>query len=206
MFQRVTYSDSHDSAANGNARLNEEVSPGNSANIYARQRSLLAAAVVLTSPGIPMLLQGQEFMQDGSFNDWQALDWDKTEQFSGMVLAYKHLIALRKNVHGNTKGLMGQSVSIKNLDEQNKVLVYHRWDTGGPKDDVMIVMNFANRMHTSYDVVFPNDGVWRVRFNSSWKGYAPDFKEVKFDEVTVSGGKGTLGLAPYSVFVLSRDE
>lgn len=206
VFQRVTYSDSHDSAANGNARLNEEVSPGNSANVYARQRSLLAAAVVLTSPGIPMLLQGQEFMQEGSFNDWQALDWDKTEQFSGIVLAYKHLIALRRNAYGNTKGLLGQSVSVKQLDENNKVLVYHRWDNGGPTDDVMVVLNFANRTHETYDIPFPNDGTWRVRFNSSWNGYAPDFKKNEIAEVIVKDGKGTLSLAPYAAFVLSRDD
>jgi 1,4-alpha-glucan branching enzyme len=205
VFQRVTYSDSHDSAANGNARLNEEVSPGNSANVYARQRSLLAAAVVLTSPGIPMLLQGQEFMQEGSFNDWQELDWDKTEQFKGIVLAYKHLIALRKNVYGNTKGLLGQAVSVKHLDEQNKVMAYHRWENGGPLDDVMIVMNFANKSHDKYDIAFPNDGTWRVRFNSSWNGYAPDFKENKLVEVIAKDGKATLSLAPYAVFILSRD-
>jgi 1,4-alpha-glucan branching enzyme len=206
VFQRVTYSDSHDSAANGSARLDEEISPGNAGSVYARQRSLLAAAVVITSPGIPMLFQGQEFMQGGSFNDWQALDWDKTEQFAGIVLAYKHLVALRKNIHDNTKGLLGQSVSIKQLDEQNKVLAYHRWDSGGPKDDVMVVLNFSNRSHKTYDIAFPNDGTWRVRFNSSWNGYAPDFKEDDISEVIVSGGKGTLSLAPYSVFILSRDE
>jgi 1,4-alpha-glucan branching enzyme len=205
VYQRVTYSDSHDSAANGNARLNEEVSPGNSANVFARQRSLLAAAVVLTSPGIPMLFQGQEFMQGGSFNDWEALDWDKTEQFEGIVLAYKHLIAIRKNIYGNTKGLQGQSVSVKQLDEQNKVLAYHRWDNGGPTDDVMVVLNFANRTHGSYDIGFPNDGAWRVRFNSSWKGYAPDFKEATTSEVVVKDGKGTMSLAPYAAFILSRD-
>jgi 1,4-alpha-glucan branching enzyme len=153
-----------------------------------------------------MLFQGQEFMQGGSFNDWQALDWDKTEQFAGIVLAYKHLVALRKNIHDNTKGLLGQSVSIKQLDEQNKVLAYHRWDSGGPKDDVMVVLNFSNRSHKTYDIAFPNDGTWRVRFNSSWNGYAPDFKEDDIPEVIVSGGKGTLSLAPYSVFILSRDE
>lgn len=206
VLERVVYSDSHDSAANGSARLNEEVSPGNAASVYARQRSLLATAVVLTTPGIPMLLQGQEFMQDGSFNDWQALDWDRAEQFSGIVLAYKHLIALRKNAYGNTKGLLGQSVSIKHLDEENKVLAYHRWENGGPKDDVMVVLNFANSSHATYDIVFPGDGIWHVRFNSSWKGYASDFKEDDISEVAVKGGKGTLSLAPYTAYILSRDD
>jgi 1,4-alpha-glucan branching enzyme len=72
-FQRIIYSDSHDSAANGGARLSEEIAPGDATNVFARKRSLLASAIILTAPGIPMLFAGQEFMEAGSFNDWQAL-------------------------------------------------------------------------------------------------------------------------------------
>jgi 1,4-alpha-glucan branching enzyme len=67
VFQRVVYSDSHDSAANGGARLSEEIAPGDATNVFARKRSLLASAVILTAPGIPMLFAGQEFMEAGSF-------------------------------------------------------------------------------------------------------------------------------------------
>jgi 1,4-alpha-glucan branching enzyme len=109
-FRRVIYSDSHDSAANGSARLDEEISPGNPTSLYARKRSLLAATIILTAPGIPMLLQGQEFMQGGSFSDWEALDWEKAAHFSGIVEAHKHLIGLRKNQYSNTAGLTGQSI------------------------------------------------------------------------------------------------
>ncbi|MGH9858032.1 MAG: alpha-amylase family glycosyl hydrolase, partial [Acidobacteriota bacterium] len=74
-FHRVIYTDSHDSAANGSARTNEVVAPGKADSLFARKQSLIAAALLLTSPGIPMLFQGQEFVQYGSFNDWQELDW-----------------------------------------------------------------------------------------------------------------------------------
>jgi 1,4-alpha-glucan branching enzyme len=205
-FKRVVYSDSHDSAANNGAkRLNEEISPGQPASVYARQRSLLAAGLTLTIPGMPMLLQGEEFLQGGNFNDWQALEWDKSEQFKGIVLAYKHLIGLRKNQHGNTAGLLGQSVNVLHLNDEAKVLAYHRWNQGGRGDDVVVILNFANKTLESYRLNFPRPGTWTVRFNSSWKGYSPDFKEVNVNEVQVDSDTGTLTLPPYSVLILSQD-
>lgn len=204
-FQRVVYSDSHDSAANGGARLNEEISPGNSGSVFARRRSLLASAIVLTAPGIPMLFQGQEMMEGGSFNDWQALDWEKTERFAGIVLAHRHLIALRKNAYGHTRGLQGQNISIMHLNEESKLLAYHRWHNGGPGDDVLVIMNFANRTQKDYAVNVPRDGRWIVRFNSDWKGYSSDFKDTALQDVVVQNGTGIITIAPYSILILSQD-
>jgi 1,4-alpha-glucan branching enzyme len=205
VYQRVIYSDSHDSASNGGARLNEEISPGDPESIFARQRTLIAAAIVLSAPGIPMLLQGQEFMQGGNFNDWQALDWKKAKELSGIVMAHKHLISLRKNEFDNTKGLTGQSLKVLHLNEQDKVLAYHRWENGGPGDDVIVVINFTNRELGGYLINFPKKGIWKVRFNSSWKGYSPDFEEMGVSEAIVENDNGKVKLAPYSVLILSQD-
>lgn len=204
-FQRLIYSDSHDSAANGGARLSEEISPGDPDSVYSQRRSLIAAALVLTSPGVPMLFQGQEFLEGGSFNDWQALEWNRSEKLSGIVLAHKHLIALRKNQYGNSRGLTGQSFRILHLNEESKVMAYHRWDQGGAGDDVIIVFNFANRQQKDYFINFPRTGTWYVRFNSDWKGYSPEFKDTSISEVSVDGDGATVSIAPYSVLILSQD-
>lgn len=204
-FKRVIYSDSHDTAANGGTRLNETIAPGNAANLYARKRSLLASALVLTAPGIPMLFQGQEFMQDGSFSDWQAMEWDKTEQFKGIVEANQHLVALRKNAHGNAAGLSGQSFNILHVDENNKVMAYHRWQNGGPNDDVIVVINFANKTFKDYKMDLPRDGVWPLRFNSAWHGYSPDFKDIPVIDVTAENKQASFTLPPYSALIFSQD-
>jgi 1,4-alpha-glucan branching enzyme len=203
-FYRVVYSDSHDTAANGASRLNEEITPGNPGSLYARQRSLLASAVVLTAPGIPMLLQGQEFMQGGSFTDWDALDWEKADQFKGIVEATKHMVALRKNMHGNTIGLTGSSFNILHVDDGNKVMAYHRWQNGGEGDDVVVVLNFANKLYEDYKLQMPREGVWNVRFNSAWSGYSPDFKDVEISQVSAENGQATFKLPPYSALILSQ--
>jgi 1,4-alpha-glucan branching enzyme len=204
-FQRIIYTDSHDSAANGSARLNEIIAPGKATGLFARQQGLIAATLLLTAPGIPMLFQGQEFMEEGSFNDWQGLDWSKSSRFSGIVEAYTHLIALRRNLNGVSAGLLGGSLNMIHVDENNKVLAYHRWKEGGPKDDIMVVINFSNKLYQTYDLSFPRTGTWRVRFNSNWQGYGPDFKGLDVSDVVVGTGGGSLVLPPSSAIVLSQD-
>ena len=52
------------------------------------KRSALGAAVLMATPGIPMLFQGQELLEDGYFNDWDPLDWAKAETNQGIVKLY----------------------------------------------------------------------------------------------------------------------
>jgi 1,4-alpha-glucan branching enzyme len=205
-FQRIVFSESHDADANGHARLNEEIDPGDAGNLFARRRSALAAAIFLTAPGVPMLFQGQEFMETGWFNHWQALDWSKTERFGGIVHLYKDLIALRRNQRGHTAGLLGHGFDTLHLDEANKVLAYHRWDKGGPRDDVVVIVNAANQLRIDYEVKFPQSGTWKVRCSSDWQGYSPDFTNTPTPDIVVKqDNSGAVNLAPYSMLILSQD-
>ncbi len=57
-----------------------------------------------------------------------------------------------------------------------KVVAFHRYDQGGPGDDVVMVLNFANIGYdASTRLGLPGPGTWRVRFNSDWNGYDPGF-------------------------------
>lgn len=206
-FDKVIFGDSHDTAANGSSRLNEAVTPGNAESLSARQRVLLASALTLTAPGIPMLLQGQEFMQEGAFNEWKMLEWEKTEQFAGIVLAHQHLINLRLNAFDNTRGLLGQHTAVLHRDDHNTVIAFHRKDKGGPRDDTVIIINFGGGKFKQYELPFPSEGDWVVRFNSSWKGYNVDFHESHIHHVTVDASlKATLDeLSDYTTLILSKD-
>ena len=204
-FSRIIFTDSHDSAANGSARMNEVIAPGKADSLFARKQSLIAAALLLTTPGIPMLFQGQEFMEAGSFNDWQGLDWDKAHRYAGITRAYSDLISLRKNAGGISGGLTGPNVNLMHLDEDNKVITYHRWGMGGPGDDVAVIINFGNKMHAEYVLSLPENGTWRVRFNSTRQDYSPDFKDVMVPDVIAQNGGATLVLPPNSVVILSQD-
>jgi len=205
-FDKVIFGDSHDTAANGSARINEAAAPGNAESLPARQRVLLASALALTAPGIPMLLQGQEFMQEGAFNEWKMLEWDKTEQFAGIVLAHQHLINLRLNRFDNTRGLLGQYTAVIHRDDENNIIAFHRKDKGGPLDDTVVIINFGHTTFENYELTLPHAGTWRVRFNSSWKGYNVDFHEVPLAETVANENvKATVSMAAFSTIILSID-
>jgi 1,4-alpha-glucan branching enzyme len=212
-FQRVIYSESHDDVANGKARVPREIVPGDPDNWFAQKRSTLAAALVLTAPGIPMLFQGQEFLEGTWFRDDVPLDWDQSETFAGIVRLYRDLVRLRLNRLGTSRGLCGPGAKVHHVNEDRKVIALHRWDRGGPRDDVLVVANFANQSYDGYTVGVPREGAWRVRFNSDWNGYSRDFGNRASGDVvaekTARDGypfQGSVGVAAYSVIVLSQDE
>ncbi|MCP3139218.1 alpha-amylase family glycosyl hydrolase [Pyxidicoccus xibeiensis] len=210
--QRVIYTESHDEVANGRSRIPSEVAPHDTGGRLAKKKSLLGAALTLTAPGIPMLFMGQEFMQDGHFDDGSPLDWNRAGWFSGIRQAYRDLIRLRRNWHDTSAGLRGEHLNVFHLNHADKVLAYHRWQHGGPGDDVVVVVNLGHRAFSWYELGLPSDGLWRVRFNSDWQGYAPDFGNTPTHDVWSTWGgrdrmpaRGGLALGSYSAVILSRD-
>ena len=213
-FQRVVYTESHDEVANGQSRMPEAIWPGNAASWYSKKRSTLGAAVVMTSPGIPMLFQGQEFLEDGWFTDTDPLDWAKAKTFAGIRSLYKDLIALRKNTAGLTNGLGGQSTNVFHVNNTMKMLGFHRWMNGGDRDDVVVVMNFSATARTGYRVGFPRDGRWKVRFNSDWNGYDASFANTNTYDLDASYAQpwdgmpasGVFDIGPYTCLIFSKGD
>lgn len=211
-FHRVIYTESHDEVANGRARIPEEIWPGNVESWFSKKRSTLAAALLLTAPGIPMLFQGQEFLEDRWFHDEDPLDWSRVETLGGILAIYRDLIHLRRNLRGTTRGLTGQQVAVYHLHPEEKVIAFHRWDQGGPCDSVVVVANLANRALGDYRIGLPAGGSWQVRFNSDWQGYDEGFGAVATDPVNAEAGEfdglpfsGPIAVGPYSVVILSQD-
>ena len=205
-FQRVVYSESHDEVANGSQRVPSEVSPSSPDDLYAQKRSTLAAALVLTAPGIPMLFQGQEFLQAGWFHDTHTLDWHLAHEHGGILQMYCDLIRLRLNQQGTTRGLTGQHARVCHRDQANGVIAFHRWSEGGPGDDVLVAANFSNQALQDCTLAFPGDGVWRLRLNSDWQGYSDDFENRPTGDVDVKDGRAPISIAPYSVLIFSQDK
>jgi 1,4-alpha-glucan branching enzyme len=211
--QRVIYTESHDEVANGKSRVPEEIWPGNANSWFSRKRSTLGAAMVFTAPGIPMIFQGQEFLEDGYFQDTVPLDWAKLQAFRGIHLLYRDLIRLRRNWFNQTRGLRGQHINVHHVNNTDKIIAFHRWENGGPGDDVIVVANFADRSYDNYTLGMPRAGRWRVRFNSDWQGYSADFGNHLGYDTTAGGGpmdtmpfQANVGIGPYSVLILSQND
>jgi len=210
-FDRVIYSESHDEVASGRERVPQEISPDDPKGWYARKRSTLAAAMVFTAPGIPLLFQGQEFLEGGWFRDTVPLDWDQRDEFHGIVRLYRDLIRLRLNGDDFTRGLCGQFTQVCHLHDESKIIAFHRWDKGGQADDVMVVANFRHESQEGYIIGFPAAGSWKLRFNSDWQGYSDDFQSHPSTDVVAEPGEydgfpfqGALSIGPYSVLIFSQ--
>lgn len=205
-FQRVIYSESHDAAANGHARVAEEISPGDPASPFARLRAALGLTLVFTAPGIPMLFQGQALHMGGAFSDAQPLDWSLADRHRGQVSLVRDLIRLRRNLDGHSRPLLGPHVSPLRVDDQHQLLFFLR-----SLDDqhVVVLMNFSAQLRST-PVGLPLPGRWSVRFNSASPGYWPDFADLPLLDLDASPGDGdglpfvaSLSLPPYAAVILS---
>jgi 1,4-alpha-glucan branching enzyme len=212
---RVIFTESHDADGNGRTRLPAEIDPSQSDSWWSKKRSTLAAALVFTTPGIPMIFQGQEFLDQHPFvqEPIPPLDWSDATMYAGILQLYRDLIQLRRDWHDTTRGLRGDGLNVFHINNSDKLIAYHRWSEGGPHDDVVVVLNFANRGYNNYTIGLPRAGQWRVRFNSDWSGYDPSFGNwLGYDTETDQAGRdglptaANIGIGPYTALILSQDK
>ena len=209
--QRVIFTESHDEVANGRQRVPEEIWPGNAASWFSKKRSTLASTLVFTAPGIPMIFQGQEVLEDGYFEDTDPVDWNKLTLFPGIHQLYKDLIAMRRNLGGVTRGLTGNNLNVHHVNDGDKMIAFHRWHSGGAGDDVVVMANFRNQDWNAYRIGLPHPGLWRVRFNSDWVGYDPSYSNWPTADVTAQAVpwdgmpySAELSIGAYTAVVLSQ--
>jgi len=211
--QRVIYTESHDEvgASSGKARVPSRIWWENPTSYYSKKRSTLGAGIVFTSPGIPMIFMGQEFLETGAWHDDTPLDWSNDTTFAGIKLLYQHLISLRRNLSNNTRGLLAKNVNVSHVNNTDKVIAYHRWDNGGVGDDVIVVANFGYQAFSDYNIGMPRGGRWRVRFNSDWDGYDSTYDNFNTSDAYASlGSKDGLdyntnvSVGPYTMVIFSQ--
>ena len=195
---------------NGGARIPQRIDAADPGSFAARKRSLLAAALTLTAPGVPMLFMGQEHLEAGTFAPTPApLDWTREQSFAPVRAFFRALVRLRRNLDHSSAGLLGSHVEVIHLNATNKVIAYRRWDAAG--DDVVVVVNLRNRGYARYDVGLPAGGTWHVRLDSDdprWStdfhGAAPATVESIAHAYDNQPFTGPVVLGPWSVVVLSR--
>lgn len=171
-FSRVIYTESHDEVANGQARVAEEIA-GNNENVnnyYSIKRSALGVLLTLTTPGIPMLFQGQALLEDKWFSDQDPLDWSKLNRFCGVNNLHRDMIKLRRN----QPGLQGQHTMILHAHPENKVLAFMRWNEDPLTDGVLVIMNFSNQTFENYEFGANYEQNWKLCLNSDWAGYSDE--------------------------------
>ena len=209
-FQRVVYTESHDEVANGTARIPHEVGGEGRPGRAAQKLSTLGAALVMTAPGIPMMFQGQEFLEGGWFDDSVPLDWDRNEAFRGISRLWRDLTALRLDRDGMSGGLGGRDVDIVHLDHDRKTIAFLRKDDA-ESDAVLVVMNLRAEPVDDLPLDLPEGGAWRLRVNGDWTGYSPDFGDhpahdldPRHDPATDVPHRASVSLGGYTALVYTR--
>ncbi len=141
----------------------------------ALQKARLGLAVLFTSPGVPMLLAGQEFGEDSPRTiDFWPLDWKKLRlpEGRGQFEFLQKLIRLRRE----HPALRSDGIEYYADDfVRFKVIRYKRWD--GKGDVAVVAANFDSVTHT-IGLGFPHDGLWvdeltgrRFQINGYWRDF-----------------------------------
>ncbi len=207
---RVVYLESHDVVGDLNGathvRLVTAIDPVTPNSYRARKLSTLGAAVTLTAPGVPMIFQGQEMLENQQFDSGRNVDWSKTNTYSYIVRFYHDLISARRNLQGLTPGLEGDRCTMLAVDNVKKLIAFNRWSSANPTQSAVVVGNFTSNTINNYSLTFPSAGNWYVQLNSDSTTYGPDYGNIGSSVVTASGSPatGNITLGPYSALILSQ--
>jgi 1,4-alpha-glucan branching enzyme len=150
-------------------RLPHLADGSNARSWYARSRSRVATAVLLTAPGIPMLFMGQEFLEDQQWSDdpksANHIDWDGL--LSGQQPLVDHLRFTQDviRVRRRQPALRGPCVRAFHVHNENRILAFHRWLDGCGRD-VIVIASLYDSTYYDYRIGFPTAGRWFEVFNS----------------------------------------
>ena len=207
--QSVNYTESHNEVSGGK-RLTTLIDPSDPTGWLALKKSTLGAGILFTSPGIPMIYQGQEFVEYQPLEVALPLQWTLVNPFAGIRKLWASLAAARANTAGHTPNLNGDSLKIYQLDDTNKFIAYLRYDsqtTGGS----VVVANFTGSTETGVTLGLPDSGTWITCFNSDSTIYSSTFSGSGSTSVNANGGpyasmpySGSLTIGPYSLMILSH--
>jgi 1,4-alpha-glucan branching enzyme len=205
---RVAFLESHDVVGdlNGGVRVVKAIDPVTPNSYRARKLSTLGAAVTLTAPGIPMMFQGEEMLENQSFDSGLLVDWTKTNTYSYIVQFYRDLIGARRDLKGYTPGLEGDQCSVFLTDNTSKVVAFRRWKSAAPNQDAVVIGNFGSNTLNNYSVTFPSSGNWYVHLNSDSTVYGSDYENIGSTVVTASGSPAhaNVNVGPYSALIMSQ--
>src|SRR5690606_31270153 len=108
--------------------------------------------------------------------------------------------------------LFRSNADVLRADQENGLIVLHRWAQGGPHDDTIVVLNFSTSPVVDYRVGMPRPGRWAVRLNADSSVYDSAFADHSvFDTVTDPvpadgcAQSATLAVGAYSFVVLSLE-
>ena len=170
LWKSVEAVENHDEVFAGRfPRIAHLADATNSRSWYARSRSRVASGLILTAPGIPMLFEGQEFLEDKQWSDsdpnlliyWDGVDQGTDKAMVNHLRFTRELIALRRH----QPALRGEGINVFHVHNANRVIAFQRWVEGVGRD-VVVVATLNESTYRGYALGFPGPGRWLEVFNS----------------------------------------
>lgn len=138
---------------------------------YARSRSRVAAGILLTAPGIPLLFMGQEFLEDKPWSDNVSDLSNLRLYWAGVEGNDKHMVDFHRcmrdliRLRNDLPALRADGFRVSHVHDLNRVLAFHRWIPGEGRD-VLVVVNLNEYTWHHYQLGVPRYGRWFEAFNS----------------------------------------
>jgi 1,4-alpha-glucan branching enzyme len=173
---------------------------------YARSRTRLAMSILLTSPGIPQLFMGQEFLEDKSWNEsptgpnllwWDGLNKGLDRAMADHLRFTQDLLRLRWTYNS----LRGELVQPFLINDYDRVIGFHRW-LEGSGDDVIVIASLAEQTKWNYPVGFPFGGFWKEVFNSDVYDHWVNPQVAGNGSGVWASGRGLQGFAASALVVI----
>lgn len=171
------YLEMHDEAwpSSGGQRLVRTIDPTFPHDSeFAQGRHKLGHGLVMFSPGVPMFLQGCEWLEDTNFGGGDALgndriDWSKKSTYNHIFRYFQTIIRVKKE---NACFRASSPYNAYHVNDFGNVLALHRWNDAG--NVCIVIANFSNTDYPVYNLGFPMPGAWFEIVNSQSTVYGGD--------------------------------
>lgn len=154
-------------ATHDHERLLRELGDRGIFDTEAFKRAKLAAVLLMTALGIPMLWMGEEFgeyqQKSEDVTKPQKINWSllSGDQNYNLFEYYQKLIALRKQ----NLALQSDNIEFSHENPDDKVLAYTRWNEQNSR--VLVIINFSDQNLTRYQIQnFPTVECWQDYFDN----------------------------------------
>ncbi len=167
------YLELHDEAwpSSGGQRFVRNIDPvAPHDDTFAKGRIKLGQGVVMFAPGIPMIHQGSEWLEDTNFGGGSTagadrIDWSKKVTYANIFRYFKDMIAVRRQ---NSAFKAGASRQVFHLNEAGNLIGWQRWNGSNV---CVVLVNFSNTNFPSYTIGLPQAGNWYEILNSQASQY-----------------------------------
>jgi 1,4-alpha-glucan branching enzyme len=147
---------------------------------YARSRSRVATAALMTGSGTPMLFMGQELLEDKLWSDdFHRVDrllwWGGLDTGDRSVTDFHRFVRDLIGVRRRFPALRSDGSAVPLVDEDNRVVVLHRWMPREGRDVIVVIsLNERTIWDAAYSVGMPCPGTWYEVFNSDYYDHFPN--------------------------------